>query len=226
MRRALTCTWIWLLFAPAPAAAAPGGRTPSLRVTVDGDEIIVRFRRMQGEDDEWIGLAPVGSPARENATWHYTDGRRDGRLTFHRWRDARSPPELPAGEYVARAYRGGVTYEVLAASGSFRLPEPPPRACTLPSRAQIDAEAEGGTAVVHFRGLCGAPYDWIAIAEVCSRPDETVVFAFTHAMPEGFVRFEGLRPGVYVARAFHDHVETRTFEVRAESAVFRVEAPR
>lgn len=94
-------------------AGGPTVRTLQSEYRV-GEPITVQFNGISGYPKDWVGLYGAQAyHANEYIEWKYTDGRKDGTLTF-------SSPRYGAGTYKIRVYEND-GYKILAESAEFRV---------------------------------------------------------------------------------------------------------
>jgi hypothetical protein len=164
-----------------------------------GATITVTYSGLPGNPQDWIAIAPAGSPMTSYVAYAFTNGQQGGTVTF-------TAPA--AGTYVARAFPNN-TFVLFAESAAFGVPG-----------VSIDRTSytPGQTITVTYAGLPGNLQDWIAIAPAGAAPMSYVAYAFTNGQQSGTATFTAPAAGTYVARAFPNN----TFTLLAESASFSV----
>lgn len=112
-----------------------------------GDPITVTFSGMSGDPDDWIGIAPEGSPATSYAWYAYTDGALSGSIT------TAAGDLLPPGTWVARVfYANG--YQIKSESAPFTIGEMAPLSATVTTDTNVYGGFDKITAT--FSGLSGS----------------------------------------------------------------------
>jgi hypothetical protein len=168
--------------------------------------VTVTYAGLPGNANDWIALAPAGSPATTHLAWMYTGGQTSGTATF--------TAPLNGGPYVARAYLND-TNTLLAESAPFTITS---------STVSTDQSnyAPGAPVTVTYAGLPGNAKDWISIAPAGSPSTTFVAWVYTGGQTSGTATFTApLTAGSYVARAFLNDAPT----LLAESAPFTVTSP-
>jgi WD40 repeat protein len=193
-------------FVPVWESAAFAVNTPT--VTVDhpsynaGGTITVSYAWMPGNADDWIALAPAGSPNTTYVNYIFTGGQTSGTATF---------PAPAIGSYVARAFPHN-TFTLLAESPTFTVSG---------AVASLDKSsyAAGSTITVTYAGLPGFAEDWIALAPAGSSNTTYLAYVFTGGQTSGTATLTApATAGSYVVRAFPNN----TFVPLWESAPFAV----
>jgi len=168
-----------------------------------GATITVTYAGLPGNQQDWIGIAPAGSPAEGYVAYVYTNGQTSGTATF-------TAPA--AGTYVARAHLNNGA-ALLAESAPFTV-VPPPIATDRSSYTS------GSTITVTYSGLPGNAQDWIAIAAAGSDTMNFVAYVYTNGQTSGTATFTAPASGTFVARAFPND----TFNLLVESSPFTISA--
>ena len=173
---------------------------------VPGATITVTYSGLPGNLDDWIAIAPAGSPNTTYlAGYVFTNGQTSGTATF-------TAPA--AGTYVARSFPNN-TFSLIAESASFTV-----GAATTISTDHA-SYVTGATITVTYSGLPGNLDDWIAIAPAGSANTTYLAgYVFTNGQTSGTATFTAPAAGTYVARSFPNN----TFSLIAESASFTVGA--
>jgi hypothetical protein len=161
--------------------------------------ITVTYSGLPGNLEDWIAIAPAGSPATSYLAYVFTNGQQSGTATF----SAPTP-----GTYVVRAFPNN-TFEVIAESPAFGVPGVTVDRTTY---------APGSTITVSYSGLPGNLLDWITIAPAGSPTTTYGAYVFTNGQTSGTATFTAPAPGNYVARALPNN----TFTLLAESSLFSV----
>lgn len=103
--------------APPPAADANAPFIGAEKTSYKkGEQVVVRFRNLPGFAKDWIGI--YGSKAyhaNEFIEWKYTNGLKEGTMTF-------TSPRYGPGEYMFRVYENN-GYKLLAQSVVFTVTE-------------------------------------------------------------------------------------------------------
>jgi hypothetical protein len=99
-----------LLVESAAFTTGPGISTDKLSYAVH-DTVTVSYSGLPGNPDDWIGIAPAGSPNTTYLAYVLTNGQTSGTATFF------APA---AGRYVARAFPNN-TFALLAETASFAV---------------------------------------------------------------------------------------------------------
>jgi hypothetical protein len=159
--------------------------------------------------DDWIALAPQGSPPTTVTTWVYTNGASAGSHTF---------AALAAGTYVARALVDD-SYDVLVESAPFVVGGDP-----LPTSTVAIALAPigwGQRVTVTWSGFPTNAQDWVALAPAGSPVSSVTRWVYTGGATSGTHAFSDGIPtvGNYVVRGFVND----TSSMIAESAPFVVQ---
>lgn len=167
-----------------------------------GETVHVTFSNLPGNENDWIAIAPAGSPETSYLSWRYTGGETSGALDL---------PGVDPGTYVVRVFVDN-SYDVIAVSDEFAVG-------TAASVTTDKASYTVGESVqVSFSGLPGGQYDWVGIAPAGSPSSTYLSWSYTGGTDAGSVTLDGVGPGTYVARAFANN----GFEVLGESAEFVV----
>jgi hypothetical protein len=198
--------------AESPVSVEAVAHGPSATITTDqpsytpGETMTVTWSGLPGNPNDWVGIAPDGSPATTVLQWVYTSGAAAGSANFY-------APSTD-GTYVARAFENdsynllaNATFTVAASTGGTIATDQP--------TYDVDEPI-----TVTWSGLPGNAHDWIAIAPAGSSPQTLIRWVYTNGAASGSTSFGGLSSaGNYVARAF----ENDGYVLLAESA-FAVQA--
>lgn len=162
------------------------------------ENIVVSWQNLPGNAQDWIALAPAGSPVTTTTRWVYTGGTAMGSTTF--------VSGLPSpGSYVARAFQND-TYVLLGESPVFTVNAI--AGATVTTNLQM--YTVGQFVVVSWSGLPGNMLDWISIAPAGAPDSTTTRWAYTGGAASGSVTFEGpATAGTYEARAYVNDSYTR-----------------
>lgn len=119
-------TYKWAEFVDQPAVKTPGTPQPPVDnsnkpmivtqkdVYKTGEPIVVVFKNLPGFAKDWIGIYGARAyHAREYIEWKYTNGVKEGTLTFN-------SPRYGPGEYMFRVYENN-GYKLLAQSVVFKV---------------------------------------------------------------------------------------------------------
>ncbi len=180
--------------------------TTTDKTTYGGAEsVVVSYTGLVGRPNDWVALAPLGSPPTSYVGRVDTGGTVSGSRAF---------VAPPPGQYVARTYLNGET-TVQAESAPF----------TVTGGASIASEktsyASNEQGVFRFAGMSGSSTDWIAIAPVGAAANGYVRWSYIQGRTSGTwpLSLAGLG-GTYVARAYF----ANSLVLEAESAPFTVTA--
>ena len=180
--------------------------TTTDKTTYGGAEsVVVSYTGLVGRPNDWVALAPLGSPPTSYVGRVDTGGAVSGSRAF---------VAPPPGQYVARTYLNGET-TVQAESAPF----------TVTGGASIASEkagyASGEQGIFRFAGMSGASTDWIAIAPVGAAANGYVRWSYIQGRTSGTwpLSLAGLG-GTYVARAYF----ANGLVIEAESGPFTVTA--
>ena len=182
---------------------------PSASITTDqisyagGEAMTVTWSGLPGNTNDWIGIAPEGSPPTTLLTWVYTNGLTAGSTGF-------SAPAT-SDEYVARAFEND-SYNLIVQSAAFDV-------VSGSLIADMTTYPPGAAITVIWTNLPGDAHDWIALAPAGSSPQTVLRWVYTNGVASGSTTFAGLPGGNYVARAFLND----TYSLIDESA-FTVQA--
>ena len=161
------------------------------------ENITVTWQNLPGNAQDWIALAPAGSPATTVTRWVYTGGAAMGSTTFF-------SGLASAGSYVARAFVND-TYVLLGESPVFTVNAVANATVTT----NMQMYTVGQFVVVTWSGLPGNMLDWISLAPVGAPNSTTTRWRYTGGAASGSLVFEGPAAGTYEARAFINDSYTR-----------------
>jgi hypothetical protein len=189
--------------------------TNGLTLTTDlasypaGGAVTVSWDQLPGNANDWIAIAPQGSPLTTVTAWIYSNGAASGAHVF-----------TPAnGTYVARAFLDD-SYVLLVESAPVVVGTtvPPPQATISVELATI---GWGQDIKVTWASFPTNPKDWVAIAPAGSPPSTITQWVYTGGAASGTYTFAGgaPSPGNYVARGFLNDTSTMI----AESTPFVVQ---
>jgi alpha-tubulin suppressor-like RCC1 family protein len=169
-----------------------------------GATVMVPYTGLPGNDDDWIAIAPAGSPDTTYLAYVFTGGQINGTASF-------TAPGV--GSYVARAFSNN-TYTLLAESTPFTVAGGPSPAISTNSPSY----ASGAPIVVTYSGMPGNYTDWIDIAPAGSTDQSVTQQVYTQGQLSGTVTFTAPGNGSWVARSFSNG----TYTLLAESTPFTV----
>jgi hypothetical protein len=168
-----------------------------------GQAVTVTWAGLPGNANDWVAIAPAGSPATTVLAWRYTGGSAGGSRVFQ--------APTSSGSYVARAFAND-SYVQLAESAPFTV-------ASSSITSDQPSYATGETITITWSGLPGNAHDFIGISPTGSLPN--VLSAWRYATgAAGSFAFTGIPNGVYVARAYLDD----SYSVLVESAPFTISA--
>ncbi|MBL7725514.1 MAG: hypothetical protein JNK27_15305 [Chitinophagaceae bacterium] len=100
---------------PPPVADTTSPRLYAEKTTYKvGEPIVVRFKNLPGFKADWVGIYGAKAyHANEYIEWKYTNGLKEGTLTF-------TSPRYGAGEYIFRVYENN-GYKLLTQSVAFKV---------------------------------------------------------------------------------------------------------
>ena len=184
------------LLAESPAFTVD---SPSGAPTVSVDQssygatamITVTYAGLPGDIDDWVAIAPAGSPNTSYVNYIFTQGQTSGTATF--------PAPATGGSYVVRAFPQN-TFELLAESPAFTV-----SAVTISTDKSSYPPwfpATAPTITVTYAGLPGNIDDWIAIAPKGSPATSYMAYVFTNGQTSGTATINVPADGTYVARSF------------------------
>jgi hypothetical protein len=185
----------------AVAAATPPSVATDKLSYAPGSTITVTYGALPGNLQDWIALAPAGSPNTSYVAYVFTNGQQSGTATF-------AAPA--AGSYVARAFPNN-TFALLAQGPAFSVGT----ATATVTTDRTDYKV-GATVTVTYAGLPGNLQDWVALAPAGSANSSYVNYVFTNGQQSGTATFPAPAEGSYVARAFVNNTFTRV----AQSGTF------
>jgi hypothetical protein len=162
----------------------------------------ITYSGMQGNQYDWISIAPQGSPNTAFTLWTYTNGQVSGTANF--------PLTGLNGTYVARAYFNN-SYNIAAESQPFTVG-------TFISTDHAAYPSAPANVVVTFSNLPGNALDWITISPSGSPPTSYGQYAYTGGQTAGQRTLSVTSAGTYVARAYTND----SFNILYESAPFTV----
>ena len=198
--------------AAANETAFGGEFASSKPVYAMGERIEISFAGISpASADDWISIAPAGSPDAQLNMWLYTNGSQtlqaegpaDGRLQFY-------SEYAGLGEFEARLFLGGQASP--AARVSFVVQE------AAAPEVEVSTSAAsyvlGDTVEVFFANAPGTGSDWVSIAPVGSSDAEMRMWLYTHGTQtaaaesplEGSISFlsEYIGVGDFEARFFEN----------------------
>ena len=174
------------------------------------EQVTVGYSGMASYPNDWISIAPQGSPANAYVRWAYTGAKASGTHSF--------PLNGLTGTFVARAhFNNGM--EIEAESAPFTVGAPATTIATDKSTYAL-----GEVISITFSGMLGDKYDWISLAPAGSSVQDYSWARVTRGLLEGTVATESRDsppPGTWVARAYF----AGDYTLAAESAAFTVTEP-
>ncbi|MDO6461756.1 hypothetical protein Q4485_13680 [Granulosicoccaceae sp. 1_MG-2023] len=192
------------------AEAFAGSFASSKPVYTMGERVYIDFAGIEAPaGDDWVSIAPVGSPDGQLNMWLYTNGTQtvtaegpvEGRLGFY-------SEYIGIGDYEARLFLNGSS--VPTTRVAFEVTEAAAPETELSTSAQ--SYVFGDTVEVFFSNAEGSGADWISIAPVGSPDAEMRMWIYTHGTQtvanegplEGSVSFysEYIGVGEFEARYF------------------------
>lgn len=177
--------------APFTVEAANTTVTTDKTTYAFNETVNVSYANMLGNSEDWISIAPQGSPPEEFSWWEYSSGGFAGSLSLS---------TLPPGTFVARAYFAD-TFVVRAESAPFTV-----ATTNFPVTLTTSKAAYSGIEPVNitFSGMAGTPTDWIGAYEVDddSRRFRGWTYVGGVSPTSGQVNLYYLRAGTWQVRAF------------------------
>ncbi|MCB1755866.1 MAG: hypothetical protein KDJ38_10110, partial [Gammaproteobacteria bacterium] len=157
--------------------ATSGEISVSKPVYTSGERVTVHFADASGAGDDWVSIAPVGSPDGQLLMWLYTNGTQtvsaegplEGELQF-------LSEYIGIGDFEARLFLEGAG--VASQTVRFTITEE-----ALPeARLSVSQEvySAGDTVQVNFTDTGGTGSDWISIAPVGSSDAELLMWLYTN----------------------------------------------
>jgi hypothetical protein len=184
------------------AAIGPATVTTNQSVYQYADPVVVSFDGLNGNNLDWIAIAPVGSDFTNVTRWKYTSGTTMGAVNLE--------GPTPGGMYVARAFDDN-GYTLMGESDPFSVADVSDTMATL-MLDQADYAIDQNI-VVTFTGMPPNQTDWVAITPVGSPDTKEALWKYTGGTANGTVTFPlGLAlvsgtyyGGMYEARLYlHD----------------------
>lgn len=176
--------------------------TDAATYSFDGN-VVVTWSGLPGNQNDWIAIAPQGSPATTVTRWVYTAGAAAGSASIE-------PPSV-GGTYVVRAFIDN-SYAQLGESAPFNV--------GLEVTSTQSAYTTAEPVVIDWANMPTNSFDWIAIAPEGSPLTTVTTWIYTGGQASGQHAFDPLAAGTYVARAFLDN----TYTLLDETAAFTVGA--
>ena len=194
---------------PQPIEVVAHGPTSTIMVDqasyTPGQTIVTSWTGLPGNANDWIAIAPAGSPATTVTSWTYAGGAMSGMHDF--------AAPAAGGNYVARSFVDD-SYTMAAESASFAITS---------SSVVTDQTSYivGQPVVVSWTGLPGNATDWISIAPDGSDPQTITFWVYTGGGASGMTTFANVGAGSWVARAYLDN----SYTLLASSTPFTVGVP-
>ncbi|MBK7035209.1 MAG: hypothetical protein IPI31_09105 [Bacteroidetes bacterium] len=152
--------------------------------------ITVNFSGFPGNTNDWVAIAPVGFADDKSSYWYYTGGGSSGTVPF---------PGLPEGKYEVRGYfkneyvvRCRYQFTVGYASAADKM-----KAETEKTKYAANEKIN-----VNYSNFPGNGNDWIAIAPVGFKDDQSSYWFYTEGKKSGTMPFPGLPEGTYEVRSY------------------------
>jgi hypothetical protein len=185
-----------------------GGPTPTIITDsssyIPGATVTARYTGLPGNDDDWIAIAPAGSPDTTYLAYVFTGGQINGTASF-------TAPGV--GSYVARAFSNN-TYTLLAESNPFTVAGGPSPTISTDSSSY----PSGASITVMYSGMPGNFDDWIDIAPAGSTDQSVTQQVYTQGQLSGTITLTAPGNGSWVVRSFSNG----TYTLLAESTPFTV----
>lgn len=208
------------LSSTSAAAIGPATITTDAPSYHYGTKVLVSWAGMPGNANDWIALAPAGSPMTSVTKWAYIGGAASGSRTLEGL--------VPGGSYVARGFDND-TYTLVGESDPFDVADVSDTMATLVVDQTDYAVSQPIT--VTWTGLPGDAVDWVAISPE-GRPDNIeATWKYTGGAVNGSYTFplglaiastQGFPGGRnYVARLYLNDTYARV----AETAPFLIGTP-
>lgn len=177
---------------------------PTVSATPGTNQVNVTWAGTPGNLQDYVSVAPAGSPATTITKFVFTNGVVGGSNLF---------TGIGPGSYVARVVTNN-SYWIAAETAPFTVAGTatsvtldPSSVLTAPSNIKIN-----------YNGMSGAATDWISIAPQGSPDTSYTRYQYTNGLLSGQATFAGVVNGTYVARAYFNN----TYVKQAESAPFTI----
>ncbi len=152
--------------------------------------ITVNFSGFPGNTNDWLAIAPVGYKDDQSSYWYYTGGGSSGSLQF---------PGLPEGKYEVRGYfkneyvvRCRYQFTVGWATDADKMK----------AETEKPSYAANEKINVNYLNFPGNANDWISIAPVGYKDDQSSYWYYTEGKKTGTMPFPGLAEGTYEVRSY------------------------
>ncbi len=198
----------FVLLAESPAFAVTDPTIATDRSSYEpGTIITVTYAGMPGYANDWIALAPAGSPNTTYRAYVFTNGQTSGTISF--------TAPVTGGSYVVRGFPRN-TFTRLTETAPFTVGSP---SVTPAISADQSSYAIGATITVSYSGLPGNVQDKIVLTTAGAANTSVLASVFTNGQTSGTATFATpTTAGSYVVRAFPNN----SFELLVESAAFTV----
>ncbi len=161
-----------------------GEISTSKPVYILGEDVLVSFSEVSGSADDWVSIAPVGSPDGQMNMWLYTNGSQtvsgeglfEGQLSFN-------TEYLGLGEFEARYFEQGSG--VASNSSQFVVTEAPVVTPSVVLSSSQEIYTMGEPVVIDFADASGSGTDWISIAPVGSPLGQMNVWTYSNGTQTG-----------------------------------------
>lgn len=217
---ALVCSGACVSQDPAESITVSPAIGPAT-ITVDktfyqyADPIVISFAGLNGNPQDFVTIAPMGSPFSTTTRWGYTNGMASGTKQLE--------GPTPGGMYVARAFDNN-TFTLMGESDPFQVADVSDTNATIATDQPNYAIDQ--TIVVSFTGLPPNAIDWVAVKPVGSSDHTEALWGYTSGVANGSVTFpQGLARvsathtgGMYYARVYLNG----TYTFVAETAPFLI----
>lgn len=180
------------------AAIGPAVVTVNQPVFQYADPVVVTFSGLNGNNLDWIAIAPAGSPLTTVTRWKYTSGMAAGGVNLE--------GPTPGGAYVARAFDNN-GYTLMGESDPFSVADVSDTMATL-TLDQPDYAIDQPVAI-SFTGMPPNPTDWVSLLPVGSIPSRAALWLYTGGTANGTVTFNSglsLVSGTYYGGMYEAHL--------------------
>jgi len=200
--RKILLTFITVLFV-AVSAYAGAYFEPDKLSYQPNEKITIRFYNFPGNNQDWMTIVPVGSPAGKYKEWFYTGGKRNGQFTFK---------GLPEGKYEVRGFFNWPTgrYNIRVVSQIVVQDDRSDVSGFGNDSAYVNIRfgqlnyRPGEPITVYFDGMPGNKQDWITIVPEGTPANKYKQWFYTHGKRNGALNFNGLPAGKYELRVYYN----------------------
>lgn len=182
----------------AQAAIGPATVTVNQQQYQYADPVVVTFDGLNGNNLDWIAIAPMGSDFTNVTRWKYTSGGTMGAVNLE--------GPVPGGLYVARAFDNN-GYTLMGESDPFAVADVSDTMATLALDGADYAIDQPVT--LTFTGLPPNQTDWISLLPVGSIPSRAALWKYTGGTANGSVTFTtglALVSGTYYGGMYQGHL--------------------